>query len=93
MPEAFVCIKTTLNSSSEILKELRNCTEIKEAFKVIGEYDVIAKIEATTFEDLVKLDQCIKRRANVREILSMLLIEDKKSAKKEINRITTILPK
>ena len=46
-----------------------------------------------TFEDLVKLDQCIKRRSIVREILSMLLIEDKKSAKKETNRINAILPK
>jgi len=87
MPEAIICLKTNLNSSKEILEELRNCAEVKEAFKVIGEYDIIAKVVAAPFEDLIKLDQYLKRRTNVQEILSMLLLEPKKMVHEEVNGV------
>jgi|GEM_PF-871651 len=87
MPEAIICLKTNLNSSKEILEELRNCAEVKEAFKVIGEYDIIAKVVTAPFEDLIKLDQYLKRRTNVQEILSMLLLEPKKMVHEEVNGV------
>ena len=90
MPEALVCIKTNLNSSKEVLQKLKTCTEVQEAFTVIGEYDIIAKVEAETFEDLVKIDQCIKRLVNVREILSMLLLKPKKSVQEQENGVILV---
>lgn len=90
MPEALVCIKTNQNSAKKVLQELKNCVEVKEAFTVIGEYDIIAKVETATFENLVKLDQCIKEQANVREILSMLLLGPKKSAQEQEDGIVLV---
>ena len=90
MPEALVCIKTNQNSAKKVLQELKNCAEVTEAFTVIGEYDIIAKVETSTFEDLVKLDQCIKEQANVREILSMLLLGPKKSVQEQEDGIVLV---
>jgi len=39
------------------------------------------------FEDLIKLDQYLKRRTNVQEILSMLLLEPKKMVHEEVNGV------
>ena len=75
MPKALVFIKTNLNSSKEVLRKLRNCIEIKDAFKVIGEYDIVANIEAPTYEELLKLDKCIKNQTGIRNVLSLLLID------------------
>jgi DNA-binding Lrp family transcriptional regulator len=90
MPEALLCIKTNLNSDKEVLQELNVFEEVKEAFMVIGEYDIIAKVESKTFDDLVHLDQRIKGLANVREILSMLLIKSKKSVQEQENGVIVL---
>ena len=54
---------------------------------VIGEYDIIAKVEAKTFVDLVNIDQKIKNLTGVREILSMLIIDSTESVQEQENDI------
>ena len=87
MPQALLCMKTNVASAKNVLKELKTFMELKEVFTVIGEYDIIAKVEAKTFADLVTLDQNIKNLGGVREILSMLLIDSKESVREKENGI------
>lgn len=90
MPKALLCIKTNSNSAKKVLQKIYTFKEIKEAFTVIGEYDIIAKVESGTFNDLVTLDKQIKDLTNVREILSMLLIKSKKTTHQQKNKIIVI---
>ena len=84
MPEALVCINTNINSAEEVLQELRACPEVEEAFKVTGIYDIVARIKGANFEDLVRIvNTRIKRLIQVQTILSMLIVEPKKSPRNE----------
>jgi len=87
LPKVLLCIKTNLKSTKKVLQELNAFKEVQEAFTVIGEYDIIAKVETKTFDDLVNIDQSIKRITNVKEILSILLIKSKKSVEEQENGV------
>ena len=80
-------MKTNIDSAKNVLKELKKSLNIREVFTVIGEYDIIAKVEAETFADLVNIDQKIKNLSGVREILSMLIIDSKESVPEQENGI------
>jgi DNA-binding Lrp family transcriptional regulator len=81
MPEALVCVNTSLNATEDVYRELRACPEIKEIFKVQGVYDIIARVKGDNFEDLVNIvNRRIKRLNQVQTILSMMIIEPKKPA-------------
>ena len=86
MPKALVLIDTDLYSAEEVLHELRACKEVKEAFMVTGVYDVVAKVEAATFDDLVGIiDRYIKGLFQVQEMLSMLIVESEEIGKEQEN--------
>lgn len=55
MPTAFVLINTEIGSEEEILKELKNISNVKEAYVVYGVYDVIAKVEAESMDKLKEI--------------------------------------
>jgi DNA-binding Lrp family transcriptional regulator len=81
MPEALVCVNTSLNATEDVYRELRACPEIKEIFKVQGVYDIIARVKGDNFEYLVNIvNRRIKRLNQVQTILSMMIIEPKKPA-------------
>ena len=52
MPEALVCINTSINSAEEVFEELKACREVQEAFRVHGVYDIVARVKGENFEDL-----------------------------------------
>ena len=86
MPKALVLIDTDPYSAEEVLRELRACKEVKEAFMVTGVYDVVAKVEAATFDDLVGIiDRYIKGLFQVQEMLSMLIVESEEIGKEQEN--------
>lgn len=81
MPKALVLIDTDVYSAEEVLQELRACDEVIEAFQVTGIYDVVAKIEAKTFDHLVNiLNRRIRGLFQVQETLSMIIVDSKKPA-------------
>jgi DNA-binding Lrp family transcriptional regulator len=86
MPKALVLIDTDPYSAEEVLQELRACKEVKEALMVTGVYDVVAKVEAATFDDLVGIiDRYIKGLFQVQEMLSMLIVESEEIGKEQEN--------
>jgi DNA-binding Lrp family transcriptional regulator len=76
MREAFVCINASPDSIDNVFTELKACKEVKEAFRVYGIYDIIAKVSGESIEDLSKfIDTRIKRLSEVQTTLSMLINE------------------
>ena len=91
MPKALLCIKTNLYSAKEVLQQLEACEEVQEALMVTGVYDIIAKVEGETFDDLVDIiNRRIRSLTQVREILSMLMIESEKSAQEQENGVIVV---
>ena len=79
MPEALVCINTSINSAEEVFEELKACREVQEAFRVHGVYDIVVRVKGENFEDLVNIvNTRIKNLSQVQTILSMLIIESEK---------------
>lgn len=82
MPKALVLIDTNAFSAKEVLQELRACDKVQECFMVTGAYDIVAKVEGETFNQLVEvINSHIKRLFQVQETLSMIIDESKKTEK------------
>lgn len=52
MTFAFVLINSELGMEKDLLDELKGIENVKEAYYLYGLYDVIAKVEASTMEDV-----------------------------------------
>ena len=72
---AYVLLNTYLGAETEVMKEMKMIVEIKEAHMVYGVYDIIARIEADTMEDLKNIISWKVRRINrVRSTLTMITV-------------------
>jgi DNA-binding Lrp family transcriptional regulator len=84
MPKALVLIDTDSYSSEEVLQELRACEEVQECFMVTGNYDVVAKVEGKTLDQLVDIiNRRIEHLFQVKETLSMIIIEPETDPEQE----------
>jgi DNA-binding Lrp family transcriptional regulator len=91
MPEALVLIDTGASSAEEVLQELRACKEVQECFTVTGAYDIIAKVEGETFDQLVDvINRRIKRLFQVQETLSMIIVESERTEQKQENGVIVL---
>lgn len=52
MVTAFVLVLTSAGKEREILEKLKGVPNVKEAYMVYGEYDLLLKVEAETLKDL-----------------------------------------
>lgn len=76
MPKALVCINTGPYSGEEVLEELRACEGVEEVFRVRGVYDVVAKIQGETVDNLLEIvTKRIKRLYQVQTTLTMMIVE------------------
>jgi DNA-binding Lrp family transcriptional regulator len=72
---AFVLINTDLGSENEVLKGLKEIPDVMEAHSVNGVYDIIARIETNTMEELKNIiNWKIRRRDKVRSTLTMITV-------------------
>jgi len=55
MALAFVLINTEVGSESKVVKSLRKIEAVKEAYLIYGVYDIVAKVEAETMENLKQI--------------------------------------
>lgn len=55
MALGFVLISTEAGKDREVYEQLIQVTEITEMMPLFGEFDLIAKVEASTFDDLGRL--------------------------------------
>ena len=72
---AFVLLNAELGSEKEVLDELKMIDGVKETYLVYGVYDIIAKIEAETMEDLKNIISWkVRRIIRVRSTITMITI-------------------
>ena len=75
MATAFVLINAEIGAESEVLKGLKEIPEVKEAHMVYGVYDIIARIETETMQDLKDtISWKIRRLDKVRSTLTMIVV-------------------
>lgn len=76
MAQAYVLINTEMGSENAVLKNLGDISEIKEAYTVYGVYDILARLETKTMEELKNVISWKVRRLNkVRSTLTMIVVE------------------
>jgi DNA-binding Lrp family transcriptional regulator len=75
MTQAYVLINTEIGSENKVLKSLEEISEVKEANTVYGVYDIIARLEAETMEDLKNvISWRVRRLEKVRSTLTMIVV-------------------
>ena len=72
---AFVMINVNLGCETEVLKTLRDVQGFDEAFYVLGDYDIIAKITAKSIDELNQIVTDIRRLQNVKATTTMITRE------------------
>lgn len=76
MATVFVMINAELGSESEVLNGLKEIKEVKEAHLVYGVYDIIARIETGTMQELKDIIAWkVRRLDKVRSTLTMIVIQ------------------
>jgi DNA-binding Lrp family transcriptional regulator len=72
---AFVLINAEIGAESEVLKGLKDIPEVKEAYMVYGVYDIIARIQTETMQELKDIISWkIRRLDKVRSTLTMIVV-------------------
>ncbi|MGC8569016.1 MAG: Lrp/AsnC family transcriptional regulator [Nitrososphaeria archaeon] len=76
MATAYVLINTDMGYEGDVLKELKNIPGVKEVYLVYGVYDIIAKVEAESMEQVKEIITWkIRRLEKVRSTLSMIVMD------------------
>lgn len=72
---AFVLINSTLGAEDEVLKSLKDIKEVREAHMVFGVYDIIARIETDTMQELDNvISWKIRKLDKTRGTITMIVI-------------------
>ena len=76
-PIAFVLIDAKLGSENVVLGALKKVSGVKEAYIVYGDYDIIAKIQADTSDELKEIVTLqVRRMEEVHSTLTMIVTEE-----------------
>jgi len=72
---AYILISIEIGAEGEVLKSLKPVSEIKEAHLVYGVYDIIARVETETMQELKDtVSWKIRRIDKVRSTLTMIVV-------------------
>ena len=75
MATAFVLLNAELGTEIEVLNGLKMIDEVKETHLIYGVYDIIARIEADTMDDLRKvIGWKVRRLTRVRSTITMICL-------------------
>jgi DNA-binding Lrp family transcriptional regulator len=78
MPSAYVLVNAEIGFEGEVLKDIRKIPNVKEAYVVYGVYDIVAKVDAGTMDELKEVVAWkIRRLDKVRSTLTMIIVEGK----------------
>lgn len=68
-------MNVNLGCETEVLKALRKVQGFDEAFYVLGDYDIIAKVSANTIDELNQIVSHVRKIGNVRSTSTMITRE------------------
>lgn len=72
MPRAYVLFNVESGSEDTVLKQLRNISNVEEAYVSYGVYDLIIRIKADTMEELK--DSVSHKIRTIKQVLSTLTL-------------------
>ncbi len=76
MPKAVVLINTDVGMEDEVAKMLAEIPEIKEAYIVYGVYDLVAIVEAPSFDDLRSvIVNKIRKLPHIKSTTTLIIVE------------------
>jgi len=76
MTLAFVLINAEIGSEEQVVSQLSKLDNVKEVHLVYGVYDIVAKVEAETMDQLKEVITAkIRRLGKIRSTLTMMVIE------------------
>jgi DNA-binding Lrp family transcriptional regulator len=76
MMVAFLLVNIGVGAEDSVVDEMKKIANVKEAYITYGAYDIVARVEAESLEQLKELVTTkIKRVRNVRAILALLAAE------------------
>jgi DNA-binding Lrp family transcriptional regulator len=74
---AFLLINADLGAEDKVLSEMRKIANVKEAYVTYGVYDIVARVEAESFETLRKIiTSKVRRLGNVLSTLTTMVVEE-----------------
>ena len=80
MPIAFICITTEPSSMGKVLNTLKAIEGVAEAHMIYGIYDIVAKVEADSIDQLKNIvTQKIRKIKNVTTTTTMIVEKSKQS--------------
>jgi DNA-binding Lrp family transcriptional regulator len=68
---AYVLLNTEIGAELEVLKALKKVEGVQEAFKLMGIYDIIARVNADNMDDLNKI---VTKNLQVNKVHSKLTV-------------------
>jgi DNA-binding Lrp family transcriptional regulator len=75
MPMAYVLLNTKIDSQNNLLEEIRQIDGVKEAFNLWGIYDIIARIQTDTIENLTNIINNKLETSNIHSKLTVMIAE------------------
>ncbi len=77
MATAYVLITCGLGHEAEIIDEIKQLEDVKEAHGVFGAYDILVKVESDNVENLRDtISWKIRKLNRARSTLTLMVIED-----------------
>ena len=77
MPRAYVLFSVESGAEDQVLTELRNVESVQEVNVSYGVYDLVAKINTDSMEQLKELvSHRLRRIDKVRSTLTLILVEE-----------------
>ncbi|MBS7643120.1 Lrp/AsnC ligand binding domain-containing protein [Candidatus Bathyarchaeota archaeon] len=86
MAHAFIFINTEPGSETEVLRQIRQKPEVKEAYMVQGIYDLIAKVETDSKTRLRETADKIRGLNHVRSLLVLMTVHSDSAQTIEIRQ-------
>jgi len=75
MPLAFVLVNVEAGTDREVLDNIKKVPEVKQAYMVYGVYDIVAKVESESLEELRDVvSRQIRRLEGVRSTVTLIVV-------------------
>ncbi len=75
MGTAYVLINCDLGYDEQVIEELKHISDVKEVHRIFGAYDILAKVESDSVENLREtMTNKIRKIDKVRSTLTLMVI-------------------
>ena len=73
---AFIMLITDSGSTQDVLKKLREMKEVKEAYMIYGDWDIIVKVILDKLSDLQSFMMTIRKALSVKKSATLIALNE-----------------